>query len=260
MPSPTPASDRPSAEATPSEETRSERPHVLLAPDLAFVGQRLARTLRDSGCEVLQVPAGHSVADAVRELEPPPDLLVMRLGPPVRERLEQLKAVHVEARIPVLGVHSVALREVDHQELRRCGVAALLDASAPRDRVVHRVNRLVRPARSRRREQRVSCFLPVEVVRGGTISPQYAVDLSVNGMRLTTDVPLDPGSEVQLRFRLPMISAEPIDVRGRVVHRSPDRNSAGLHELGVAFGALEPRSRHLIEREVARLLDAASPL
>jgi len=241
-------------------EKPTDRPCLLLAADLAFVGQRLARTLRESGCEVLQMPPGEPVSHAAARLEPRPDLLVMRLGPPVPERLERLRELHEETRIPVLGVHSVPLRGVDHQQLRRCGVVALLDASAPRDRVVHRVNRLVRPARSRRRHERASCFLPVEVLRGGAISPQYAVDLSVNGMRLTTDVPLDPGTEVKLRFRLPMISAESIEVRGRVMHRAHERNSAGLHELGVAFGPMDPRSRRLVEREVERLLEAASPL
>ena len=63
-------------------------------------------------------------------------------------------------------------------------------------------------------------------------------------------------SDLDLSFRLPMISAESVSACGRVVYQMPIRNSGGRYEVGVRFHSIDSRSQKAINCEISRILSA----
>jgi hypothetical protein len=119
---------------------------------------------------------------------------------------------------------------------------------------VQRIDQILGPIENRRFCDRVRCFLPVQVEEEGHSREEYALDLSASGTRLTTIDSLDPNTDLQFRFRLPMVSRDLVEASGRVVHQRSKRNSAGRYEVGIFFYPLEPGAQSVIECELARLL------
>ena len=61
-------------------------------------------------------------------------------------------------------------------------------------------------------------------------------------------------SELELRFRLPMVADDTVVATARVVHQSKHRNSWARFEVGVFFYPMPDRHTEIVESEIERLL------
>ncbi len=229
---------------------------IGLVHDIVFEGRAFAEILRDAGHCVVQGPLegdGTSTSGC-------PQVLVMRIeaeDPACLDLIRSLRSSPRARAVPILGVTTFDKMSLDLQELRSHGVVGLVDARSPADHALQRIAQIVRPRGLRRGSERVRCFFPVDVERDGGRVREYALDLSVTGLRLTSEQALEENTDLQLRFSLPMVSDETIETAARLVRRDARRNSSGRYEVGVFFYPLEQRYVDVLRQEVERLLSPA---
>jgi hypothetical protein len=72
-------------------------------------------------------------------------------------------------------------------------------------------------------------------------------------MGVTSERPLDPNTDVRLRFGIED-GSHPLELAGRVVYCRCDADCAPIHEVGLFFVGLDAEDRSRLEGEVARLL------
>lgn len=231
--------------------------NVMLADDPCFSGDRLSRILAAHGFDAMARSPAEDLRAWVASWAEPADLVVVSFvaeQTPGLEILRELRASPRARSVPILAV--TPFREIgfDLQTLRAHGVVGLVDTRARAEDVLHRLEHTVRPGGRRRMFERVGCFFPVDVEREGLLYPEFALDLSGGGMRLTSVDRLEKNTDLILRFALPMVAGEVVETRARIVHVSKQKNSCVRHELGVFFYPLAPHLRDIIDLEVARLL------
>ena len=218
---------------------------IGLVHDIVFEGRAFAEILRDAGHCVVQGPLegdGTSTSGC-------PQVLVMRIeaeDPACLDLIRSLRSSPRARAVPILGVTTFDKMSLDLQELRSHGVVGLVDARSPADHALQRIAQIVRPRGLRR-----------DVERDGGRVREYALDLSVTGLRLTSEQALEENTDLQLRFSLPMVSDETIETAARLVRRDARRSSSGRYEVGVFFYPLEPRYVDVLRQEVERLLSPA---
>lgn len=235
----------------------SDKGLILFREDIEVSGARLPQILQGGNWELIECNHQASLGNIISDLERLPDLLILSLGCANLSMLEEIREVRAPVRnrhIPILGVVTFGKNGLDIPMLRAHGVVGLIDRDAEPEAVIHRVDSMVGSPECRRIYERVSCFLPVKIVEDRCLKNEFALDLSASGIRLTINKPIEPNTDLKLRFRLLMIDDHWINVNGRVVHRLPKRNSAGCYEVGVFFYPVSPFSQNLISKEVERLL------
>jgi type IV pilus assembly protein PilZ len=103
----------------------------------------------------------------------------------------------------------------------------------------------------RRRTERVELIVRVDYKTVDELFSEFARNINEGGMFVETESPPEPGSPVELEFRIPG-SEEPIQVLGRVV-----RATIGDHDeppgMGIEFENLDSQSRELINELVRNL-------
>ena len=111
---------------------------------------------------------------------------------------------------------------------------------------------------NRRRERRYPVKLNGKIRSEGEIFRVETENLSVNGVRITLDVPLLEGGDVEIVLRLPQESAEaawrPFSTTGKVVWCT-EHIEAG-YQAGIHFTALQDERR----RELGGVLVTCVPV
>lgn len=233
------------------------RPRVFLAEDTHVFRLRLSRVLRNANIDVMTAPVGTTIGSALERLVPRPDLLILPIAgndPAGIEAIRDLRSHRAAKDVPILGFMTLDRSAVDLEALRSAGVDGLIDKGWPPEHIVFRVNQIVRRAPEGRAHERAPAFFPVDVEVEGSIFTGYALDLSVGGMRITSKLPLDPNTDVQVRFRLPDQGDDLLEIAGRVVHLRPRECAAEPYELGLFFYPPALGMPPAIQREVQRLL------
>ena len=238
---------------------QTDRARILFREDIEFSGVRLSQILQGSSWELIECDCQEPLREVISNLDYRPDLLILSTGCANLATLEEIREVRGLARnrqIPILGVTTFAKDGLDIPLLRAHGVVGLVDKESDHEVVIRRINSIVEPLSESRFCERVPCFLPVEIAGDTYSMNEIALDLSTGGIRLTTRKPIELNTYLKLRFRLPMVSDNLIEIDGRVVHRLPRKNSAGRYEIGVFFYPMSWSSKKLIANEMMRLLSA----
>ncbi len=95
---------------------------------------------------------------------------------------------------------------------------------------------------SRRQQPRNALRCPVKIAMpGGAERNGITVDLSHDGLSLSTDRPIPPGSRCMLRLQPPAApDAGPLDVQVKAVYSS--YTAPGDFRIGMVFIGLDPRT------------------
>jgi DNA-binding response OmpR family regulator len=231
---------------------------ILVVGEPMIRDSRLAELLRERGFDVLDAADADAAATQLRDLTEPPELAIVGLKSADPANLGNVRALRTAPggrHVPILGVAGENAVDLDIRLLRSWGITGVVAATLHPELVVQRISRLVHPDPARTAE-RASCFVPVQVERLGNVTQEYALDLSVGGMRITCDDRIELNDDLNVRFQLPLVARDLITARARVVHQAPKRNSAGKREAGIFFYPMPARFRRLIEVEVTRLLSS----
>lgn len=103
----------------------------------------------------------------------------------------------------------------------------------------------------RRRMQRLALKVPVDYSAVDSFFTEFSSNINEGGMFVETENPAEPGTQVQLEFRLPERST-PLRVNGRVAWTS-DGKSGSPAGIGIEFQDLPSETRRTIDRLVRRL-------
>ena len=105
----------------------------------------------------------------------------------------------------------------------------------------------------RRGGLRFKVSLPIAYQSLGLWQESGTFNLSAWGVFVRTAVPFDAGTDVALRFHLPVRST-PITVMGRVVWSNPDPSKWGGMGMGIQFVDLADDDRDSIEKHLAQMV------
>ncbi len=236
-----------------------DTPRVFLDRDLFFHRERLSSILGEARYEVVKASEGDSLVETLREISPPPDLIILSFFPSLDTigSLEAIRAIEALRDVPVLGVSPLDRSRLDLERLRGLGVVGLVDGRSLAEHVSFRVDQVVRHIDSGRRHERAPCCLPVDLDVAGEVTTEYALSLSRGGIGLTSTRTIEPNTEIGLRFWLPQCGSELADVRARVVYQRSGHGEFAPYRVGAFFLDLDEQLAAGIEREVRRLLDLA---
>jgi DNA-binding response OmpR family regulator len=204
---------------------------VLVVEDETDLGEVFCDFLSELGHHPVLVRSAEAALGKLQSERP--DAIILDIHLPGMSGLDflQLRPVR-EARLPIVAVSGVAT-ESQARECLRLGALDFVGKPVPLDRLhdvlmflePHAINRM-REDQTRRAERRQSPRAHVELpvmlheYRGASWSGT-CVELSVTGMRVTTDAPLTRGVAIKCSFRLPDDGAA-LDVISLVLRTDSD--------------------------------------
>ncbi|HVB37242.1 MAG TPA: PilZ domain-containing protein, partial [Vicinamibacterales bacterium] len=190
--------------------------------------------------------AGHRARGAAGAVElladltgtgPPPDLLLLDLRLTSAPAADLLQAIRDAAPgLPVVLFSGSVTGAAEVRALVGFGISGYVNEhTASRQILPALAPHLFPDSFNRRGSPRVAFGAPVACHAGDTIVAAVAFDLSRGGLGVRTTVPLDTGTEVRLRFRLPGGAAD-LDAGARVAW-SDHRTGMGLQFTGLDAAA-----------------------
>jgi hypothetical protein len=232
---------------------------AFLSPGLSSHRRTLLRALARAGIAVIE---GESPADIVEEASRAGalELLILPIGADLeraRRCVHALRARSGLATLPILGVPEGGVDPDALGELRRLGLAGVLDAEASSETVLARVEQILeRSSRERRVHARISVDLELIVELNGRESRERADQLSCGGLRLRSSGALEPNAELGLRFRLSANAEPAIETRARVIYCQAPTHEREPYAAGIFFLGMTPSDRSRVEEFVARRICA----
>jgi uncharacterized protein (TIGR02266 family) len=149
-----------------------------------------------------------------------------------------------EGRLPLLIFSGTIAGAAEVRELSTLGVAGYVNEhSAPQQILPSLAPHLFPDSFNRRSSQRVALTVPVEYRVGDGVAAALALNLSHGGIAIQTASPLEAGTPVRVRFRVPA-STRDIEAEGRVAWS--DRRVG----MGVQFEQVDAPGQLLIDHFV----------
>jgi uncharacterized protein (TIGR02266 family) len=217
---------------------------VIIADDTAFVRDRFADALVQAGHRALPVSSGTELLARVQDRSEAVDLVVLDLRLPNAggvDVVRHLRKVGGEKPVPVL-VFSGTIGSADEvRDLAALGVAGYINEySAVQNILPALAPHLFPDSFNRRSSPRVVLGIPVSYRFGNTIAAALTLNLSKGGLSIRTMNPLEPGSRVRARFRLPGAKTD-IETESRVAWT--DRRIG----MGLQFEKVDPIDQQSID-------------
>jgi CheY-like chemotaxis protein len=197
---------------------------VVVVDDDEPIRQLVANVLEDAGYEVQLAGDGEAALSAISAWKP--DLVTLDLVMPGLDGWGVIERLRKVADPPPIVVVSGRTDDVPPGVLDRCVAGYVtkpfhvLDLLATCRRVLMGAHQPAQPAEDRRREPRRRFIVEATVMtaEGTPLAMGTVTELSTGGVKLDLAVPLHPGSQVRVAFRIPG-QAEPLNVAGRIQWR-----------------------------------------
>jgi type IV pilus assembly protein PilZ len=216
---------------------------VLIADDTAFVRDRFRTAVEQAGHKTILVATGPELLARVRADLPTLDLIVLDLQLPQAQGAALIRAIRQidGGRVPVLVFSGTIASAADVKELSTLGIAGYVNEYSAAQNIVPALAPHLFPDNfNRRSSPRVVLGIPVQYRFGKTIAAALTLNLSRGGIAIRTTSPLESGSRVKVRLRMPG-SKQDIDIEGRVAWH--DRRVG----MGVQFESVDPAHQTLID-------------
>jgi len=191
---------------------------VLVADDTAFVRDRFQQALEGAGHRALVVRTGPELMARMRDVDAPLDLVLLDLRLPQGRGVELLRNLRqLPGRQPPVVVFSGTIASaLEVRELTTLGVAGYINEYTSVQHIVPSlVPHLFPDNFNRRSSPRAVLGIPVAYRFGNTIAAALTLNVSRGGLAIRTTSPLERGTAVKLRFRLPATKSD-IDCEGTV--------------------------------------------
>jgi two-component system chemotaxis response regulator CheY len=219
---------------------------VIVADDTAFVRDRFATALLGAGHKALTVKSAAELLGRVRADLSLVDLLVLDLRLPHAGGVELVRAIRKidGGRIPILVFSGTIASAEEVRELASLGVAGYVNEYSAVQHILPSLAPHLFPDNfNRRGSPRVVLGIPVAYRFGNTIAAALTLNLSKGGVAIRTMSPLEQGSKVRVRFRLP---GSKVDIEGESRVAWSDRRVG----MGVQFERVEPPDQQAIDEFV----------
>ena len=191
---------------------------VIIADDTAFVRDRFATALLGAGHRALTVKSAAELLARVRADRDGIDLVVLDLRLPHAGGVELVRTVRKidEGRIPILVFSGTIASAEEVRDLAALGVAGYVNEYSAVQHILPSLAPHLFPDNfNRRGSPRVVLGIPIACRVGNTISAALTLNLSRGGIAIRTTSPLDAGSKIRVRFRMPGVKRD-VDAEGRV--------------------------------------------
>jgi uncharacterized protein (TIGR02266 family) len=216
---------------------------VLVADDTAFVRDRFQTALGNAGHRTITVRTGGDLLAQVREAPGSIDLIVLDLRLPHGRGLEMIKALRrIDGLQAPIVVFSGTIANADEvRELAALGVAGYINEYTSVQHIVRALAPHLFPDQDNRRASpRVVLGIPISYRFGNTIAAALTLNISTGGLAVRTTSPLEPGTELKVRFRLPG-SKDDVEAAARVAW--VDRRVG----MGLQFTSVAPSHQTTID-------------
>jgi uncharacterized protein (TIGR02266 family) len=189
---------------------------IVVADDTAFVRDRFRGAIEGAGHRALTVATGPELLATLRAQQV--DLVVLDLRLPSGRGLEMVRAIRRLASPPAaILVFSGTIKNADEvYELAGLGVGGYVNEYTTIHHIVPSLAPHLFPDQNNRRTSpRVLVGIPVSYRFGNTIASALTLNVSSGGIAVRTTSPLEVGTMLKVRLRLPGTKREP-DVDARV--------------------------------------------
>jgi uncharacterized protein (TIGR02266 family) len=219
---------------------------VVVADDTAFVRDRFRLALENAGHKAVLVKSAAELLARIKADLPSIDLIVLDLRLPHAPGIDLVRSIRKldSGRLPILIFSGTIANADEVRALAMLGVAGYLNEySATQHILPSLAPHLFPDSFNRRAGPRAILGIPVQYRFGNTIAAALTLNLGGGGVAIRTTSPLDAGSKIRVRFRMPG-GKHDVEVEGRVVWS--DRRVG----MGVQFETLDPGDHNLIDNFV----------
>jgi CheY-like chemotaxis protein len=224
---------------------------ILLVDDVTMFLEIQRSFLRLSTAKIVTARDGVEALRAVDEHDP--NLVFMDLHMPNLDGAECCAAIKADPRrrlLPVVLI-TAAGKEDDRKVCLRAGCDDFLFKPLDRDLFLEKARKYVPGIE--RRERRVPFKTPVRFRVFGVPLSGTVHDISVRGVYIAADYPVDPGSVIEVSFTLPDIGRTQIEARGRIswVNTGGRRRKGDMPPgFGVEFAVIPKEAGEAIRKHV----------
>jgi uncharacterized protein (TIGR02266 family) len=217
---------------------------VIVADDTAFVRDRFAAALKNAGHTAVTVSSVSELLSRLRRDASQVDLVVMDLRMPHSggvELVRELRRIERAGELPVLVFSGTIASAEEVRDLATLGVAGYVNEYSSEHHILPALAPHLFPDNfNRRGSPRVTLGIPVSYRFGNTIAAALTLNISKGGLAVRTMSPLQQGSQVRVRFRLPGTKSE-IEADSRVAWT--DRRIG----MGLQFEKVNPTDQSAID-------------
>ena len=219
---------------------------VLVADDTAFVRDRFSGALETAGHRAVAVKSAAELLAKVRTDIAGIDLIVLDLRLPQTPGVDLVRAIRKldDGKLPILVFSGTIASADEVRDLAALGVAGYVNEYSAVQHILPSLAPHLFPDNfNRRSSPRVILGIPIQYRFGNTIAAALTLNLSRGGIAIRTTSPLESGSKIKVRFRMPG-SKRDIDAEGRVAWS--DRRVG----MGIQFERVDPGHQSIIDNFV----------
>ncbi len=219
---------------------------VLVADDTAFVRDRFQTALEGAGHKAIAVKSAVELLARIRTDIDGIDLVVLDLRLPNAPGVELVRSIRKldDGRLPLLVFSGTIASADEVRELASLGVAGYVNEYSAVQHILPALAPHLFPDNfNRRSSPRVVLGIPIQYRFGNTIAAALTLNLSHGGIAIRTTSPLDVGSRIKVRFRMPGHKRD-IEAEGRVAWN--DRRVG----MGIQFDAVDATQQTVIDQFV----------
>lgn len=216
---------------------------VLVADDTAFVRDRFRTALMSAGHRAETFRSATDLLARLRDGAGDVDLVVMDVRLPQGHGLDLVRTICtlLPTSPPVVVFSGTIASAEEVRELTAIGVAGYVNEYTAVQHILPSLAPHLFPDQfNRRSSPRVVVGIPVAYRFGNTIAAALTLNVSRGGLAIRTTSPLDPGTAVKVRFRLPATRRE-VDAQARITW--VDRRVG----MGLQFTMLTPEDESALD-------------
>jgi uncharacterized protein (TIGR02266 family) len=191
---------------------------VVVADDTAFVRDRFRAALENAGHRAVTVQSASELLAHVRAEPDDIDLILLDLRLPQARGVDVVRSIRKleERKVPILVFSGTIANAGEVRDLATLGVAGYVNEYSAVQHILPALAPHLFPDNfNRRSSPRVVLGIPIQYRFGNTIAAALTLNLSHGGVAIRTTNPLDAGSKIKVRFRLPGGKRD-IDAEGRI--------------------------------------------